>query len=126
MWKLVPESGLYEPQQIRTGNTFGPFRVQLADDAYAPFPLVGATLGGEVWPRATPGSPIALTVQFSDGTATAVDFFLAAATSAAFTSGSFFAPKNAYAYRVWYQTAGGIKKPLVQGPIEVFAGAATA
>ena len=125
-WKPVPDAGLYEPQQVRAGNTFGPFRVELADAQLAAYPLTGATLGGDVWARSAPGTLLPLTVAFSDGTNTAVDFYLAQAATAAFTATSFFKGAQSYGYRVWYQTAGGVKKTLVYGSIDTFAGAPTA
>ena len=122
--KPVPDIGLREDVQFRVGETFGPFRVELFDADKVAATLPGATLGGKVWPRANPAGGVALTVAFSDGTNTAVDFFLGKAATAALTgSGSVFKAAPSYDYHVWYETAGGVRKTLVYGTGDAADGA---
>lgn len=129
MIEPLPDLGLRRDVKLRAGETFGPYRCEVFDAAQAPYALTGATLGGDVWPRATPGSTTALTVQLATGVSpadTAVDYWLAAASTSSFGGGNFFDPKATYAYRVWYVDAGGNRRTLVSGIIDIASGAPTA
>ncbi len=124
--EAVSDVGLRKDVQVRVGDTLGPYRVELFNAAKAVQALTGATLGGEVWPRATPNATVALVVAFSDGSATAVDYYLGNVASGGITgAGSYFQATKSYGYRVWYTEAGGIKKTLVYGAVDVFSGVPT-